>query len=86
MEFKMFISGLIPTRPYTYLTTATQTTILLALTVTRFGKIPPLRQKIKVFGNFLRVYKVLGKILSLLLHFLTNHLVNKFSLLQMTKY
>ena len=27
MEFKMFISGLIPTRPYTYLTTATQTTI-----------------------------------------------------------
>ena len=33
--------------------------------VTRFGEIFPLGQNLKVFGNFLRVYLVFGKILNL---------------------
>ena len=42
---------------------------VLIFSVTRFGKISPLRQLLKVFGQFLRAYLVFGKLLHQLWHF-----------------
>ena len=40
--------------------------------MTRFGKISPLCQILKLFGNLLKVYEAVGKILNLLGDFFAN--------------